>query len=129
MVTCRFGVRPEPNGGSDFGFEVFDRMTGAAVASGMRQAEAEADARRRNHDTSGPPVVWPDPPELAVLRTVIDRYVTRAARHSRILVAQAAQALDELRAELAHAERAIAEHQARIGQLYKLFPDPDADVR
>ncbi len=55
--TCRFGVRRYPNGGSAACYEVFDRMTGAAMASGMRRVEAEDDARRRNHDPSGPTAV------------------------------------------------------------------------
>jgi hypothetical protein len=53
MMTCRYGVRPYPDGRAGSSFEVFDRMTGAAVATGMRRVEAEDDARRRNHDTSG----------------------------------------------------------------------------
>jgi hypothetical protein len=123
VVTRRFGVRPYANGGSDSYFEVFDRMTGAAVASGMSGAEAEVDARRRNDDTSSPPVltVRLDPAELAALRAAIDAVLARAGDHSRILVAQAAEALDGLRAQLAHADNLIAEQQARFAELYKLF--------
>ena len=123
METCRFGIRPHPNDGSDSCFEVFDRMTGAAVASGMRRAEAEADARRRNHDTSGPPTptVCLDPAELAALRAAIDGYLAGAGHQSLILVARAAQALDELRAELSHADSLIAGQQARLAPLYGLF--------
>jgi hypothetical protein len=80
MVTCRFGVRRYPNGGPESCFEVFDRMTRAAVASGMCRAEAEADARRRNHDTSGS-AVCPDPLEFIALRTAVDGYLGRAGRH------------------------------------------------
>jgi hypothetical protein len=121
MVTCRFGVRRSPNGGPESCFEVFDRMTGAAVASGMGRVEAEADARRRNQDTSGS-AVCSDLLEFAALRTAIDGYLARAGRHARILVARAAQALDELRAELAQADRLVADQQARIGELYELLP-------
>ena len=35
----------------------------------------------------------------------------------------AAQALDELRSELAHADRLIAEQQAGVAKLYELFTD------
>jgi hypothetical protein len=120
VVTCRFGVRPSPISRLDSGFEVFDRATGAAVASGMARAEAEAEARRRNHDSSGPPAVCVDPPELAGLRGAVDAYLARAGDHSRSILARAAQALDELRAELAHADRLVAEEQARLERLYEL---------
>ena len=123
MVTCRFGVRRQPDGGSDACFDVFDRMTGATVASGMRRAEAEADARHRNQDTSGPPA------ELAALQATIDAYVTRIGLCSRALVAQAAQALEELRTQLADADRLVGEQQARIADLYKLFTGEDGDRR
>ena len=131
MVTCRFGVRRYANGRPDTCFEVFDRMTGATVASGMRRADAEADARRRNHDTSGPPTVpvCLEPAELVMLRSAIDACLAGADHHSRILVARAAQALDELRTELAHADRLIAEQQARIAGLYKLFTGWDGSDR
>ncbi len=92
--TCRFGVRRYPNGGSPACFEVFDRMTGAAVASGMRRVEAEDDARRRNHDPSGPAAVTVclSPAQLAALRAAVDAYLTRpGGHHARIL-----QALHEL---------------------------------
>jgi hypothetical protein len=88
MVTCRFGVRRQPNGGSDACFEVFDRMTGAPVGGGMRRAEAEDEARRRNHDTSGPPpvTVCLRPAEFDALRAAVDAYLAWAAdRHARIL--------------------------------------------
>jgi hypothetical protein len=54
MQTNRFGVRPlvQANGGPRR-FEIFDRCTGAAIATGMHRAEAERDARSRNGDTSG----------------------------------------------------------------------------
>jgi hypothetical protein len=127
METCRFGVRPCPRGGSDACFEVFDRVTGTAVASGMCRVEAEAEARRRNHDASGSPApgVRLAPVELAALRTAIDVYLAGASHHSLALVAQAAEALDELRAELAHADRLVAEQQVRIGRLYELFTGRD----
>ena len=102
METCRFGVRRETNGGSDACFEVFDRVTGAAVASGMRRVEAEAEAHRRNHDTSS----WPP---AAVRLAPVE--------------------LAGLRAELAHADRLVAEQQARIGKLYELFTGRDGDRR
>ncbi len=88
MQTCRFGVRPYANGGSPISFEVFDRMTGAAVGGGMRRAEAEDQARGRNHDTSGPSTVtlYLRPAELDALRAAVDAYLAWAAdRHSRIL--------------------------------------------
>jgi hypothetical protein len=88
MTTCRFGVRRYPNGGSALCFEVFDRMTRAAVASGMRRVEAEDDARRRNHDTSSPATVTVHlgPADLAALRAAIDAYLSRAGdHHARIL--------------------------------------------
>jgi hypothetical protein len=73
MQTCGFGVRPYPNAGSSARFEVFDRMTGAAVASGMRRPEAEQEARRRNHDTSGPAVTLRlVPAEVAALQDALD---------------------------------------------------------
>jgi hypothetical protein len=40
-------------------------------------------------------------------------------------LAQAAHALDDLRAELAHADRLVAEQQTRIGTLYVLFTEWD----
>ncbi len=86
--TCRFGVRRYPNGGSAACYEVFDRMTGAAMASGMRRVEAEDDARRRNHDLSGPATVTVclSPAELAALRAAVDAYLTRpGGHHARIL--------------------------------------------
>ena len=48
MQTNRFGVRPFYGAGDRGWFEVFDRVTGAAVVSGLRRAEAEGGARRRN---------------------------------------------------------------------------------
>jgi hypothetical protein len=85
--TCRFGVRRYPNGGSAACFEVFDGMTGSAVASGLRRVEAEDDARRRNHDPRGPAgaALCLTPAELAALRAVVDAYLVRASGHSRIL--------------------------------------------
>jgi hypothetical protein len=47
MQTCRFGIRPYLNGGSPSRWEVFDRMTGAAVASGMRRPGSHASAVTR----------------------------------------------------------------------------------
>jgi hypothetical protein len=74
--TCRFGIRRYPNGGSAACFEVFDRMTGAAVASGMRRVEAEDDARRRNQDLSRPAAMTLHlgPADLAALRAAVDAY-------------------------------------------------------
>ncbi len=114
VVTCRFGIRASPMSGPDSSFEVFDRTTGAAVTSGMARAEAEAEARHRNHDTSGPPAGCVHPPELAALRATVDAYLARAGDHCRSTLARTAQALDELRAELTHADRLIAEQQARL---------------
>ena len=121
-METRFGVRPYPNSGSD-SYEVVDRMTGTTVASGMRRVEAEDDARRRNHGDTGPPALagFLDPAEVAGLRAAVDACLARAGRHSRILVARAAEALDDLREEFAHADSLIAEQQARIGKLYNLF--------
>ena len=81
------------------------------------------DVRRRNQDSSGLPAVGEclGPAEVAALRTAIDACSARAGHRSRILVAQAAEALDDLREELAQAERLIAEQQARIEKLYDLF--------
>jgi hypothetical protein len=117
-MTCRFSVRAHRADGSDSCFEVFDRTTGAAVTWGLARAEAEAEARRRNHDTSSPPAVSVEPPELAGLRAAVDAYLARAGQHSRVVIARAAQALDDLREALAHADRLIAEAQARIGDVY-----------
>jgi hypothetical protein len=77
METCRFGVRPYPNGGCAARYEVFDRMTGAAVASGMRRVEAEREARRRNHDASGRAAmtVRLGPAEIAALQDALDTYM------------------------------------------------------
>ena len=51
----------------------------------------------------------------------VTRGVRRAVR-SRVVVAGAAIALDELREALAHADRLIAEAQARIGDVYDVLP-------
>jgi hypothetical protein len=61
------------------------------------------------------------PAEIAALRAAIDACFAGAAYHSRVLVARAAQALDELRAELAHADSLIAEQQSRIENFYELL--------
>ena len=131
METCRFGVRRYPNNGSEACFEIFDRVTGTAVASGLCRVEAEAEARRRNHHASGSPAaaVLLAPVELAGLRAAVDAYLAGVGHRSRVLVARAAEALDELRAELAHADRVVAEQQARIGELYELFTGRDGDRR
>jgi hypothetical protein len=89
MQTNRFGVRRTPVPGC---FEVFDRVTGVAVASGMRRAEAESDARRRNDDTSGPDpmTLRLGPPEVSALRDAVGAYMTREGigwRDHRILEA------------------------------------------
>jgi hypothetical protein len=52
----------------------------------------------------------------------VDVYLTRAGQHSRVVVAGAAQALDEVREALAHADRLIAEAQVRIGEVYDVLP-------
>jgi hypothetical protein len=50
MQTHRFGVRPFDGAAVPRCFEVFDRVTGAAVAPGMRRAEAESEGTgRRDH--------------------------------------------------------------------------------
>jgi hypothetical protein len=86
MQTCRFGVRRYPSEGSGACFEVFDRMTGAAVAAGMRRGEAEAEARRRNDDTSAPAVtVCLGPADFAALRAAVDAYLADASHPLRIL--------------------------------------------
>jgi hypothetical protein len=124
VVTCRFGVRTHRDGRSDSYFEVFDRTTGAAVAGGMARAEAETEARRRNHDSIGRPAVSVEPAELARLRVAIEVYLAQAGRDARVIIAGAAQALDELREALAHADRLVAEAQGRIGEIYDLSPRP-----
>jgi hypothetical protein len=75
----------------------------------------------RNHDTSGPPAVSVEPPELSPLRAAAGAYLARAGRHYRV-VARAAQALDELREALAHADRLIAGALTRIGDVYDALP-------
>ncbi len=57
--------------------EVFDRRTGKTGVSGLRREEAEVDARRRNHDCSGPRgmAVCLDPVEVAALRNAIEAYM------------------------------------------------------
>ncbi len=116
MMTCRFGVCPYPNGSASW-FEVFDRTTGAAVARGLTRSHAEIEARRRNHDTSGPPVLYLGPPDVAQLR--------RGEQQTRAVLARAAQALDELRDALAHADRLIAQQQHQLGELYDLLTSGD----
>src|SRR5919198_3377484 len=72
--TTQFGVRPFGClNGDPKRFEVFDRRTGNAVVSGLRRDEAEADARRRNHDRSGPTgmAVSLGPLEVAALRNAV----------------------------------------------------------
>jgi hypothetical protein len=76
--TTQFGVRPFGClNGDPKRFEVFDRRTGNAVVSGLRRDEAEADARRRNHDRSGPTgmAVCLGPLEVAALRKAIEAYL------------------------------------------------------
>ena len=91
--------------------------------------EAEDDAHRRDQDTSGTPAatVCLGPAELSALRAAIDACLVGAGHHSRILVARAGEALDDLREELAAAERLIAAQQARMKELYDLFTSPEAD--
>lgn len=78
MQTNRFGVRPlvGANGGPGR-FEVFDRRSGAAVATGMRRTEAELDARSRNGDPSGPtPVTLRlGPAEVSALREAVEAFL------------------------------------------------------
>jgi hypothetical protein len=78
MQTNRFGVRLVAGAGNPGAFEVFDRATGVAVASGMRRTEAQTEARRRNGDTSGstPMTLRLGPPEVSALRRAIDTYMT-----------------------------------------------------
>jgi hypothetical protein len=87
MPMCCFVVRPDPNGGSGDCFEVFDPMTGVVVVSGVRRVEADDDARRRDHDTSGPPVLtlYLGPAEFAALRAAVDAYLNRTSHHERVL--------------------------------------------
>ena len=90
MQTNRFGVRRVPGAAVSGCFEVFDRVTGGAVASGMRRTEAESEARRRNDDTSGPDpmTLRLGPPEVSALRQAIDAYMAREGIdrcHHRIL--------------------------------------------
>jgi hypothetical protein len=76
--TTQFGVRPCGRlNGDPKRFEVFDRRTGNTVVSGLRRDEAEADARRRNHDGSGPTgmAVCLGPWEVAALRNAIEAYI------------------------------------------------------
>ena len=77
MQTSRFGVRPFSGAGGPGWFEVFDRVTGGAVVSGLRRAEAEGDARRRNQDTSGSTSMnlHLGPLEVSALRDAIDAYM------------------------------------------------------
>jgi hypothetical protein len=122
VVTCRFGVRAHRSG-SDLCFEVFDRTTGAAVAWGMGRAEAEAEARRRNHDTSGPPAVSVEAPLLGEPGAGVEASLAGPGQDFRVVVARVAQALDEAREVLAHADRLIVEAQGRIGDVYDVLPN------
>jgi hypothetical protein len=76
MQTNRFGVRRTAVPGC---FEVFDRVTGVAVASGMRRDEAESDARRRNEDPSAPHsmTLHLGPPEVLALRDAVGAYMAQ----------------------------------------------------
>ena len=127
MVTCRFGVRRQSDDGSVSSFEVFDRATGAAVASGMIRADAEAEARRRNRDTSGPAPCLQQPNLARLQPPAAKGYLPRAqvqacvGQDCRVVVARAAQALDELRDALAHVDRLIAEQQRRLEEVYEPF--------
>jgi hypothetical protein len=89
MQTNRFGVRPFSGAGGPGWFEVFDRVSGASVVSGLRRTEAEGDARRRNQDTSGstPMNLHLGPLEVSALRDAIDAYMALdvAGRDHRIL--------------------------------------------
>ncbi len=71
------GVRPYPNGNSGSNLEVFDRRTGAAVASGRRRAEAEREARKRNHDASGPAemTLCLGRPQITALQEALETYM------------------------------------------------------
>jgi hypothetical protein len=77
MQTCQFGVRPYPNGGSAARYEVFDRMTGAAVATAMQRLDAEREARTRNRDASGGAAmtVHLGPAEIAALQDALHVYM------------------------------------------------------
>jgi hypothetical protein len=66
-------------------------------------------------------MVGRDPTEIAALRAAVDALLARAHPHCQSLVARAAEALDDLREELARADGLIAEQQERIGGLYELF--------
>ena len=130
-MTCRFGVRRQDDDGSVSLFEVFDRATGAAVASGMTRADAEAEARRRNDDTSGPAPCLQQPNPARVQPPAANASLPQAevqacaGRDCRVVVARAAQALDELRDALAHVDRLIAEQQHRLEELYEPFTARD----
>ncbi len=65
--------------------------------------------------------------EIAALRAAIDACLARAGHHARVRVARAAEALDDLRHQLGHTDRLIAEEQARIVKLYDLFTGPEGD--
>ncbi len=83
-----------------------------------------------HHHETGGPVVVPgclDPAEVLALRAAIGAFLARAGHHSRTLVARAAEALDDLRDELAHADRLIAEQQDRIAKLDHLFTGWEGD--
>jgi hypothetical protein len=77
LTTCRFGVRLHSNGGSASRFEVLDRATGAAVATGMVRVEVGREARRRNHDRSGPAAMTMrlGRAEVAALQVALDVYM------------------------------------------------------
>jgi hypothetical protein len=87
------------------------------------------DTRHHNHDTSGPPTVTRclHSADVAALRAIVDACLAGASDHSRTLVARAASALDDLRSELAEADRLIAGQQARLAELYELFAGWDGD--
>ncbi len=82
-----------------------------------------------DHETGGPVVVPGrlDPAEVVALRAAIGAFLARTGHHSRTLVARAAEALDDLRDELDHTDRLIAEQQDRIRKLYKLFTGWEGD--
>jgi hypothetical protein len=78
IQTTRFGVRPFVRlNGEPKRFEVFDRRTGETVVSRLRRDEAECEARRRNHDDSGPldMMVRLNPLQLSALRNAVECYM------------------------------------------------------
>ena len=84
MVTSRFGVRPD---GAEGCFEVFDRRTNVPVATGLRRSEAEAEARARNGDTSGPTALRLHlaPVEVCALREAVQAHLETSDEHQTTL--------------------------------------------